>query len=499
MVRRLALLLVLSLAGGVQALETPGPGTLIDPGIRPLPTCFFVRAVAFRTDLVGYVIDDCGQIFKTVDGGLSWAADEETQLAVYGVRQRRDDLEDRELGAARYMHWWSPRDGLLGVVRGAMFVTSDGGDTWKRVPTTLTVHFEAVAIVGDSLFVCDQDRRILRGDLRGLSWVEVRSPFDRKVDWCAGLETGPEGSVTARSGAGTSWSTVDGGLTWTRLPGVREKSWAKDPGCPGARAGEVVRCGIRELVFERSGQPPRRVPIASKPSGRKVPLLGAARGQYDWIGWTDGQLVRSRDGVDWTVEGDLPARPARMTVFPTDALILEADDGRVFRGRPSGSFRPSSAPTFDRADVEHLRTGKPGPSPFACMATARVARLEFQMASDGCFHHVEPHPVFTLELGPKGAALTVVYGEATYDRRLDRAEALALVDGVAAAIAPLERPNHFSCTSSYKMAVSSSCDGVAGEPLEFTDDGCQEAQVNGGYSRALALRQVTAEAAKGAR
>jgi hypothetical protein len=254
-----------------------------------------------------------------------------------------------------------------------------------------------------------------------------------------------------------------------------------------------------ELVFERPGQAPRPVPIASKASGHKVPLLGCARGRYGWIGWTEGQLVGSSDGVTWLVKGDLPARPASVTVFPTDALVLEAEDGRLFRGRPSGSFEPSPAPTFDRAEVERLRTGKPGPSPLRCLSDARESRLELQMASDGCFHHVDPHPVFTLDLGSRGAKLRVVYGEDTHETRLDRAKALALVDAVAGAIAPLERPHHMSCTSSYTMTVRWTCDGVVSEPLEFEDDSCQDTQVNGGYSRALALRLFMAEAASVAR
>jgi len=503
MFRRLALLLVLSLAGGVRAQETPGPGTLIDPGVRDVLGCAspFLRAVAFRTELDGHAIDDCGRLYRTRDGGRGWTEDLEFQLAIYGERPGK--VRDAAVGAARYLHWWSRDHGLIGVVRGAFFVTSDGGSTWTRVPTTLSSSFAAVVVAGDALFVCD-GRRVVRGDARGRSWTELPGPFDRPEDRCAALGSTPDGALAALSIEGERWITRDAGGNWTREAGPPESIRWGGRLCSGRRGDESVRCDGRELVFERPGHAPRRTELVSPASGRRVPLLDAVRQEKGWIGWTSGQLAESKDGAVWTVRADLPATATRLTILPTDLVVLEAEDGRVFRGDlltefRRAEFRPSLAPGFDRADAEQVRTGKPGPSPFACMATARVARLEFRMASDGCFHHVEPHPVFTLELGPKGAALTVVYGEATYDRRLDRAEALALVDGVAAAIAPLERPNHFSCTSSYKMSVSSSCDGVAGEPLEFTDDGCQEAQVNGGYSRALALRQVTAEAAKGAR
>jgi hypothetical protein len=234
-------------------------------------------------------------------------------------------------------------------------------------------------------------------------------------------------------------------------------------------------------------------------------LVAAERTGDVWYGYTREHMVLSEDGRSWFVQSDVPAAPRRVTYLPSGVVILEAEDGRLFRGPGGKDWVESPAPALDRADVEQHRTGRTAEAPFACVARARTAKLEVAYSDRGCFH-AAAHRVFQLEVRNQEAQAHFWNSEQGRGANLGRDEVRVLVEALAGAVLPLERQGGCESTSSPSPCVSWECRDENPGTLSFDRFVCgdgagtstQTWSGKDGYSRALAIELALSKASKSA-
>ncbi|HKD84046.1 MAG TPA: YCF48-related protein [Terriglobales bacterium] len=92
-----------------------------------------------------------------------------------------------------------------------------GGD-WTRVLAEQPVSFRVVSVIGKDVWAGGNDGALFRSSDRGLSWDKVQLTAGNQPERGAivsiRFDSALQGNITVDSGA--SWSTTDGGQTWSR-------------------------------------------------------------------------------------------------------------------------------------------------------------------------------------------------------------------------------------------------------------------------------------------
>ncbi len=179
--------------GGTTWQQMTAPGTL------------WLDAISFVDTLTGYVGGWDNYMLKTTDGGVTWSqVSFPTDPGVYKIT----DIEFRDA-----MH------GVVGVATNldyspAVFVTSDGGQTWTKSTGYEIPYTFMMTYVTDSVLVAvgGQDR-ICRSTDGGLTWSLVQ--FVGGGDYILlGVDFYDENYGLASGDYGHVYKTHDGGQTW---------------------------------------------------------------------------------------------------------------------------------------------------------------------------------------------------------------------------------------------------------------------------------------------
>lgn len=241
MTRRLAAALALGLALAASA-ETPGLAQRLPPPqltITPLKVGasdpVFVSAlfgVSFPDANTGYAVGAYHTIFKTTDGGATWAR----QTTPLPTREpKKGQAEDPAGQAFTAVSFAEPDHGVAVSGDGSILVTADGGATWtaKRVPAPASVgaifpqnlpptswSFNGVSFTDrDHGFVVGHDGLILATADGGSTWTYRGNPrygVLQDVKFVDEFHGQIVGRVTGRPDA-ISYTTIgtnDGGDTW---------------------------------------------------------------------------------------------------------------------------------------------------------------------------------------------------------------------------------------------------------------------------------------------
>ena len=152
--------------------------------------------------------------------------------------------------------------------------SSDDGVTWYRIPLGQDVEFDAVVRclavhpADPDVVFAGADIGLARSGDAGVTWSRVSSPFDGMQVWSIAIDPADPASMLVGTGAPSRaavFRTVDGGISWDRLP----------PEIPERCAG-VSRPRILTIAWDQ------------------------ADGTSAWFGIEEGGLWRSRDrGTTW--------------------------------------------------------------------------------------------------------------------------------------------------------------------------------------------------------
>lgn len=210
-------------------------------GAKPL------TAVQFPTASVGYVAGDGGEVWKTTDGGATWAR------SVPGAA----DVMFESLSFIDATHGWAC--GPVGEEAshgGRCYATSDGGATWTDVtPDPQQPLLACSFVAGGEGWVLGEDGDIFHTTDGGATWARQPTPLGpnagllslRFVDAENGWAVGSCGPADLSEKIwGVVLHTTDGGRTWTQQDcGVQpyvQAVWARD-------AQAVWLAGIRGIVL----------------------------------------------------------------------------------------------------------------------------------------------------------------------------------------------------------------------------------------------------------
>jgi len=174
---------------------------------NPDTTLVNFTAVTFIDNNTGIVVGEGGAIYKTTDGGLTWT--------------QKPSRTDYTLNAVSFGSATTGAivgQGGLGNVSGAVFMTSDGGESWRRFVPPPMGAFKAlydVSFAGPTTATAvGRSKTIARTTDGGVTWFTQSSDPDPIAlnygsvvysDPLNGWIGGPEGEIL---------HTTDGGQTW---------------------------------------------------------------------------------------------------------------------------------------------------------------------------------------------------------------------------------------------------------------------------------------------
>ncbi len=166
-------------------------------------TQFHLKAVHIIDQQNLVVVDESGQVYKSADNGLTWVA----------TLSKPDDFSTVE-----DIHFTDINNGWVtgqGYNNGALYRTTDGGDTWTPVPDILGAYV-AVDVEGANIWAANVTGLFYRSSDNGATWNQAVLPgipnqirdmdfFDENTGYAVGMY-------------GEAFRSTDGGLNWETLP-----------------------------------------------------------------------------------------------------------------------------------------------------------------------------------------------------------------------------------------------------------------------------------------
>ena len=292
-------------------LHTTNSGNNWSVKASPSPVMY---AVSYGDSLSGWAVGDAGQVWRTTDGGLTWAFQvttlRVTWLGVWFVDSQRGwkcgtngaimattdggaNWSTQASGATDTLRGVCFRDFLLGCVvgdSGLILRTTDGGAAWTPIPSGTTEDLNAVylAQIANDGFAVGANGRILRTADGGATWTPEPSGTTQTlrgvwcwrdmpgmVAWAVGdsgtilfnLSEGVEEKGGSRLKAeGRIKATPNPFISFARVPGHESERFAlyditgrKVGTYKGDRIGEGLGAGVYFLRPEGQGGRPLRV------------------------------------------------------------------------------------------------------------------------------------------------------------------------------------------------------------------------------------------------
>lgn len=165
--------------------------------VQATPTAEHLQDLAAWDARRAVAVGNQGVVLHTVDGGAHWAA----------VQAPRSEVANKLL---RVLALPGGRALAVGEM-GALLAGEDYGRSWRRLVAERDVGFNAVARVGDTLWVAGEGGLLMRSDDGGAHWREVALPVAASL---TGIAFRDERHGVAVGLDGTVLSTGDGGERW---------------------------------------------------------------------------------------------------------------------------------------------------------------------------------------------------------------------------------------------------------------------------------------------
>ena len=172
-------------------------------------------------------------VFRSKDGGKSWEKvlyeDEDTGAEDLAFDPANSQIIYADLWSARQVPW----EGSISGHKGALFKSTDGGDTWKPLTKGLPTNQEGLGRIGIGVAPNDGNRLyamvdapqlggVYRSDDAGESWTRVND--ERRVwgrgDDFAWVRVAPNDKDTVYACNTSLYESTDGGKTFTPIKGA---------------------------------------------------------------------------------------------------------------------------------------------------------------------------------------------------------------------------------------------------------------------------------------
>lgn len=183
-----------------------------DPA-RAQPEGCWIRDVASYGDEATWVLCENGRIYKTEDGGRTWAI------------LRLGELR------ARALRLGSPIHAIVAGAEGVLLLSDDGGASWRRPESGVRSHLNSIAVRGEKIWVAGHEGTILHSADNGRSWrlqpsltrnnLEGIWFLDGQHGWAAGWN----GTILRTADGGASWENVSPGNIYQTLTAI----WFRTP------------------------------------------------------------------------------------------------------------------------------------------------------------------------------------------------------------------------------------------------------------------------------
>jgi photosystem II stability/assembly factor-like uncharacterized protein len=200
-IRLLLLVTALALPAAARA-ELP----TVDSGVRSLQECD-VHALVFRVPSDGWLLDFCGHVYRSRNGGHNWRRLDPNLPPLSLLSRRPSPL--------RRLAWLTSRVGLIFDDRGHVARSSDGGQTWSASAVPVDV-VDVITRLASSTWLCDNRGTLLRSDDDGVSWQRLTSPLRSGCQSLSFIDR-DHGWITGELDEGKLWETSDGGASWSEL------------------------------------------------------------------------------------------------------------------------------------------------------------------------------------------------------------------------------------------------------------------------------------------
>ncbi|MFM8408971.1 MAG: WD40/YVTN/BNR-like repeat-containing protein [Alphaproteobacteria bacterium] len=241
------------------------------------------------SDQVGWVVGDLGRVYRTADGGKTWARQEMVgRRPVFSI----SCVDDQ--------HAW------VSSTSGAIYATADGGSTWKlqQTPSKRNLFKVAFTTLQNGAAVGDFGTMVHTAD-GGATWSEIPLPADFKLPPAAddqgvmpndallyGLTFVDDKNGWLCGEWGTILKTEDGGATWKQqVSGVESTLF----GIAMRDAQNGTAVGIDSVILRTEDGGTTWKPVQSPFQDRAFYEV-AFSGQNGWLAGNQGLVMQSTDG-----------------------------------------------------------------------------------------------------------------------------------------------------------------------------------------------------------
>lgn len=192
-----------------------------------------------------------GYAFRSQNGGRSWREVEITKRKLNPpVSFRGDSLDGIAFFDARHAFAW----GYIGERTDVVYVTDDGGATWKEVHTDHTMWvYDAQARSDGNAWLVGSEGDVMRSTDYGLTWTALNLPFGQKERTMSVSFTSKARGAVGSMDKGAVALTNDGGTTWQPFDAAGRDAVVK--GCAHDHDQRVTRVRLTDdrLFVEQCG------------------------------------------------------------------------------------------------------------------------------------------------------------------------------------------------------------------------------------------------------
>jgi photosystem II stability/assembly factor-like uncharacterized protein len=306
-------------------------------------------------------IGACSGFWRSVNAGANWS-----KMAGIPFTSRRT-----------YAFAQDPRHPEIiyaGTSRG-LYATRDSGANWREVASH---EIKSLAVSGDTLFVATADEGLLKSSDGGETLQPINEGFTSRT-FAPLVENGDQllTGTSAAADAGAIFSSLDGGLNWTRITDPARLGYENVIAIALTSAGTLVaatpagvfRSADKGETWVKAGQAPekpviRKVafksgkakhPVKAKPAqAMSAPQPNFAALRFSALcatgdavlAATEAGLYRSKDdGLTWTLS-NFTGQPVRSLQCSDSSVIARLSDTFMLSNDGGATWGPRHLPFF---------------------------------------------------------------------------------------------------------------------------------------------------------